>query len=469
MAFVKYAKAQIVTPRLEGNGWSKVRTASMDGTIASAYITEQATDILGKDFKPSNYLLTHATIVCSVDTVEVPGVKTGAVEEYGQNVTRKYKDYRIKESCDKFINNNLDAWSREVLLKSYKTFIGSYNFVEHVQIPELSKGRIIDAVARDIGDSVYIDILVATDRKHKDLVEAIESGKMSSMSMGCSVDFTICTKCGHVAADETEMCQHIKYEKGNTFYDEQGKQHRVAELCGHHEVGNTGGVTFIEASWVGTPAFPGAVMRNIIQNKDLSKAASDKIQSVLARPPKEWVGDMGDISKAANLSSKIAWGEDEEEGAEAPKEAPNPMKDLEDKIVAKILSKAQKRIENDLADKPKNNLNPENSTDGPNDTVIKEATTVDGYLSLLGTVVKTARSEHELIQRVALLNTSVGISIPTTLYRTALKLGSVGQYKSLHGYLSACVSALGRKPNLNEAKTLIRLGKLLSQMGGHNN
>lgn len=463
MAVMKYAKAQIVTPRLsglEGNGWSKVRTASMDGTIASAYITEQATDILGKDFRPSNYLLTHATIVCSVDTVEVPGVKTGSVEEYGQTVTRKFKDYRIKESCDKYINNNLDAWSREVLLKSYKTFIGSYNFVEHVQIENLSKGRIIDAVARDIGDSVYIDILVATDRKHTDLVEAIESGKMSSMSMGCSVDFTICTKCGHVAADETEMCQHIKYEKGNTFFDEQGKQHRVAELCGHHEAGNTGGVTFIEASWVGTPAFPGAVMRNIIQNKDLSKAASDKIQSVLASPPKEWVVDQK-MPKAARL----AFGDEEEDGADTP--PVNEYKELEDRIVTKILTKARRRIEDQFLDDDKPAPTIEQSTSEPNDNVIKEATTVDGYLNVLNTVIKTAKSEQELIQRVALLNTSVGVSIHPTIYRTALKLGSVGQYKSLNGYLSACASALGRKPTLNEAKTLIRLGKIISQMGGH--
>lgn len=145
----------------------------------------------------------------------------------------------------------MDSWDRDVLLKSYRTFIGSHNFVEHVQVEDLSKGRIIDAVARDIGDSVYIDILVATDRKHTDLVKAIESGQMNSMSMGCTVDFTQCTKCGNVAVDETEMCKHIRYEKGNTFFDEKGQQHRVAELCGHKTV-DGGGVTFIEASWVAT-------------------------------------------------------------------------------------------------------------------------------------------------------------------------------------------------------------------------
>ena len=107
--------------------------------------------------------------------------------------------------------------------------MGAHNFVEHVQVEELSKGRIIDAVMRDVGESIYVDILVATDRKHEELVSQILSGQMNAMSMGCSVDFTICTKCGHVA-DEPQMCKHVKYEKGNVFYDEQGNKHRVAEL-----------------------------------------------------------------------------------------------------------------------------------------------------------------------------------------------------------------------------------------------
>jgi hypothetical protein len=56
---------------------------------------------------------------------------------------------------------------------------------EHIQIPELSKGKIIDAAARDIGDSIYVDILVATDRKHKSIIDAISDGSLSTLSMRC--------------------------------------------------------------------------------------------------------------------------------------------------------------------------------------------------------------------------------------------------------------------------------------------
>lgn len=102
---------------------------------------------------------------------------------------------------------------------------------EHIQIPELSKGKVIDAVARDLGDTVYVDILVATNRKHGELVADIEAGKINTLSMGCSIQYSICTKCGNVAADETELCFHVKYEKGNHFHDHAGKKRVVAELC----------------------------------------------------------------------------------------------------------------------------------------------------------------------------------------------------------------------------------------------
>ncbi|MCS5690200.1 MAG: hypothetical protein NZ659_15615, partial [Acidimicrobiales bacterium] len=297
MAFLKYARAQVVSPQVSPKGWGKIRTAASEKEV-SASVSAKAEEILGGAFDPTSQLLTHATIVCSVEVEDVPGVKVGSVQEDGSKITRSYTDYRITPDCDKFINNNMDAWSRDVLMKSYRTFVGAHNFVEHVQIENLSKGRIIDAVARDIGESVYIDILVATDRKHVDLVKAIEGGKMATMSMGCSVDFTVCTKCGNVAADETEMCNHIKYQKGNTFFDDQNRQHRIAELCGHHTLDPTGGVTFIEASWVATPAFAGAVMRNILTPAEMSAGAVKRAQEVLSTPPKQWVED-DRLAKAA--------------------------------------------------------------------------------------------------------------------------------------------------------------------------
>lgn len=456
MPFLKYAKAQVVSPQVSPKGWGKIRTAASEKEVAAS-VSSKAEEILGGSFDPSKYLLSHATIVCSVDVEDVPGVKVGSVQEDGNKITRSYLDYRISPDCDKFINNNLDAWSRDVLMKSYRTFVGAHNFVEHVQIENLSKGRIIDAVARDIGDSVYIDILVATDRRHTDLVKAIEGGKMATMSMGCSVDFTVCTKCGNVAADETEMCNHIKYQKGNTFFDEQGRQHRIAELCGHHTLDPTGGVTFIEASWVATPAFAGAVMRNILTPAEMSDGAVKQAQEVLSTPPRQWVED-DRLAKAAAMSELTAGWDDEEEDTGGDDDT-SPIKELEDKIVAKILEKARQRIEDDLSGGE--TTIPDSSME-PNDTLQREAFSKQKYLIGLDAICKTSTKPADLMNRVATYNTENNITLPVELYRAALKVGSTTKYSSLIGYLSTCASVLGRKPSLKEAKALIRLGKLLS-------
>jgi Hint domain len=170
---------------------------------------------------------------------------------------------------------------------------------EHVQIPELSKGRIIDAAARDVGDSVYVDILVATDRKHKDLIEAISNGTIGTLSMGCQISYSQCTKCGNVAEDESQLCKHIRYFKGQTFLDPNGKRRKIAELCGHYSDPNS--VKFIEASWVAHPAFSGAVLRSILDPKTAELAeVRQKIQAAHKRPTE--VFDPSVMQKAARLA-----------------------------------------------------------------------------------------------------------------------------------------------------------------------
>jgi hypothetical protein len=504
MAFMKYADARVVTPNVSKTEWRNVRVASKKeaaettSSDLSDNLIERASEFLGvKEFDPSKYLLTHCTIIASVDTYTPSGMKTGSVTVEGFKVNRKFSNFRIKTKSESYINNNKDAWDRPVLLKAYRTFIGGHNFVEHVQVEELSKGRIIDAVARDIGDSIYVDILIATDRKHKDLVKSIESGKMGTLSMGCTVDGTICTKCGHWAADETEMCPHIKYAKGNTFFDDDGKQNQIAELCGHDSIGDTGGVQFIEASWVETPAFTGAVMRNVLE---FDAATAKKAKKVLAMPPPEWSADAK--MKAASFSEPVfdvilpkkfatparqsvivgantddmflaGWmdeGGEEGGGEEAPAADPAsppvvpsaptkaPFQDVEDDAYNQIKDRIRDRFKKDLA--PAAPTTPVST----NETLNKQAAFArKAYVAGLNDIVHTASSDVSLIDRVAAFNRQVGINISVDLYRASLKVGSTDQYGDPNLFARACRQALGRNPNMGETKTLIRLGKLICQ------
>lgn len=458
MAFLKKANAVVVHPRVNGSTWSNIRTASGNGNT----FTQQAREILGGNIDPNKYLFTHCTIVASVDTEVVPDVKTGSIViEGNKTVNRPYSDYYIKPKCSQFVNNNGDSWSRDVLLASYRSFIGAHNFQEHVQIEEQSKGKIIDAVARDIGDSVYIDILVATDRKHTQLVSDIESGRLGTLSMGCTTEFTICSFCGNLAVDGTDLCDHIKYSKLNTFIDDNGKKRVIAELCGHKDYAKNGGVNFIEASWVSVPAFTGAVMRNIMSTPEVTEKVSN-IQEVLNTPPKQW--DNLATTKAASVQMLTA---EEPEEVEAPG---STFEDLEDQLYKQVRNKVKTRLMKELSEQNNVVIPP---SDGPNDSIIKEGGTRKSALTIykvaMGTVIRTANNQYDVVRNVAKVNQSFGVNLPSSIYVAAIKVGPTHRYGSIEEYGEALKLATNNRFNVTQIRMLVRIGTLLSQWEKLNN
>lgn len=497
MAFLRTANAIVVKPQTSQVGWSKVRTAAnLHASGPSDNLVAQASEILGTPFDPKRYLLSHVTIVASVDTEPGPNIKLGSVIENGQKINRKYADYRITGATDHYANSNLDAFSRGVLLKSYKTFVGGENFVEHVQDPLLSKGKILDAVPRDVGDSVYIDILVATDKKHTQLVQDIISGKMSTLSMGASVSFTICTKCGNVAVDETEFCFCVRHNKGNVFLNDRGERCRTVELCGYPTEEN-GGVHFIEASWVATPAFTGAVLRNILNADHITAQTLKQAQQILSQPPKEWVSG-GTNQKRAALSMNVQAGDQEDDGysdnpegsenpdesgdggdtenpdqteqPEAAPEKPSPMDNLEDDVLSGIVDRVHKMVIDDLDKKiPKAEVST-NDTIKQAQAMQKQATDKaasvikSAYRTGLQTILRTAKCDAEIMDRVASLDQAMQIQVPRKIYRIALQIGAISQYSSEAEYHTMCLAHFSPEnlPTPSDIRTLVRLGKILT-------
>lgn len=299
MGFPKYAHAPIVKASINMDGWDEIRQKAV--SLGPSFEARTANQVVLQQYNPDEFLLSHCSIIASVDT-EIPrGSALGQQMVDGMQIDRKYADYYITPETTKYVNNNHDAWERNLLLSCFRTFIGGENYVEHIQIPELSKGKIIDAAARDIGDSIYVDILVATNRKHRPLIAAIEKGELSTLSMGAQVAFTICTKCGNVAEDELQLCRHIKYQKGNFFIDAMGKKRKIAELCGHR-TSEPGSCRFIEGSWVANPAFTGAVLRNILDPRMAAESTEirDRIQVAFSQPTR--VADPSLLQKAAKMA-----------------------------------------------------------------------------------------------------------------------------------------------------------------------
>lgn len=193
---------------------------------------------------------------------------------------------------------------------------------EHVQIPELSKGKVIDLALRNVPfakdkdgkdlDTLYVDILIATNKKHTDLIEKIQSGEYGAVSMGCLIKYSQCSQCGRIAEDESQACKHIRYFKNNFFYDKNGIKRIIAELCGRAEEPDS--CKFIDASWVRKPAFEGAVKNKILE---LDGDLSDKLMKAVSFPSFEYQPGM--YLKAASQTAIDIVNEIEAQEGDNPK------------------------------------------------------------------------------------------------------------------------------------------------------
>jgi len=489
MAFFRYAYAPIVKTGLTPAFWeNEILAKAM--ALGPSFEKRQATKLAIADYDPNKFLLTHCTIVASVNAEE-SGLPLGRQTVNGFQIDRKYGDFYISPETAKYTNNNWDAFEKKLTLSSFRTFIGGQNYVEHIQIPELSKGRIIDAVARDIGDSIYVDILVATDLGHQSLVAAIRNRQLTTLSMGCIALFTICTKCGNVAEDETLLCPCVRFQKGNFFYDEKGKKRLIAELCGHVKA-EPGSVRFIEASWVGNPAFKGAVLRSILTPEETRKLGA-KVKEVMSVPAQL---PMDGMAKAANFHLV---GQDfgQDEGAPPPV-APGEKVDPLDKIVEDLYG----HIKEKLTDRLKKDMEPKKEepqrVPAPNDnnTLIKTALRYSAWRKIAHVVVDVVGHRHDLAKRTLkglLLHkeggweklTSSGftgreklvvsrvldrvlgrtfVAGESRIYRTVIIVGGVAPHATMEKYLQACRQVIGRDLTYQEKALLIEKGKIFSQV-----
>ena len=132
------------------------------------------------------------------------------IEEY-------YKNFDKYAFVCRNANQNGDFFSHEELMNSYKTFIGKATFVDHNnENVENARGIILDAVYNE--DGKYVELLKAVDKKaYPELARAIEKSYVTSTSMGCRCEYSICSICGNKAQLEEDFCDHIKNYKGSTF------------------------------------------------------------------------------------------------------------------------------------------------------------------------------------------------------------------------------------------------------------
>jgi hypothetical protein len=246
-------------------GSDRIKTASDWSDVVNKTSTAEGI-VINKNMEPGNaqkivcqidinkYIYIHTTIMASVDL-------------------EPESDYYITRATEKYINTNGDAWPRDILLKDYRTFVDNgIVYVEHDQSPEHAKGKVLDAIARDMGDTILVDLLFCVDKRHSDLVHNIETGLANAVSMGCTTKYTICSICGNVAHDEKEYCNHVKNQKNQMVKCADGQYRKACEVCFEN--------TFYDCSIVANPAFAGAVFRKLVA---ADKVSMQMLSNMLCR------------------------------------------------------------------------------------------------------------------------------------------------------------------------------------------
>ena len=174
------------------------------------------------------------------------------------------------------INANGDYFSKEELKKNieikgekipaYKTFEGVPIYTNHKNDDiEQAKGMVVYAEWSEEENCVYCTFFV-DEEAYPDIARNIRTGVIHDVSMGCSVDYGICSKCRNKAYTERDYCECLKKYKGKT---DPNSNKKVYE--------ENYNLKFIELSCVGDGAFEACEIQEIYDVDDVLDAA-DKLE-----------------------------------------------------------------------------------------------------------------------------------------------------------------------------------------------
>ena len=117
-------------------------------------------------------------------------------------------------------NRNGDAFRESELKKKYKTFeTNAHVFRSHVnKDPAKSMGSVVKAFYNDEMHRVEL-ILKLSDSKCPDIVDKIRQGENVAVSMGCKIEYDVCTICGNKAPSRKEYCEHLTNDLNEIYPD----------------------------------------------------------------------------------------------------------------------------------------------------------------------------------------------------------------------------------------------------------
>jgi hypothetical protein len=116
-------------------------------------------------------------------------------------------------------NKNSDWFPRRELEGSYQTFLTAHMFKNHENKDiKNAIGDVLDTKWDSFMDCVKL--LVRVDNKiAPSIVRGFQKGYMTDVSMGCRVEYSICSICGNKAKTPKEYCEHVRFERGKIYED----------------------------------------------------------------------------------------------------------------------------------------------------------------------------------------------------------------------------------------------------------
>lgn len=116
-------------------------------------------------------------------------------------------------------NKNSDFFPEAELKPNYRTFLSAHVFKNHEN--KAVENAIGDILTADWDDKMKcVVLLIRIDRKvAPTIVRGFERGFMTDVSMGCRIEYSICSICGNKAKTKDQYCDHIKYQRGRVLDD----------------------------------------------------------------------------------------------------------------------------------------------------------------------------------------------------------------------------------------------------------
>jgi len=190
--------------------------------------------------------------------------------------------FRAKAIKADEMNSNGDYFTSDELIRSHKTFEGVPFFTNHDnQNVENARGKIV--FAEWIPEEKAVYVIAFIDREaFPDICRSIEEDYIDGVSMGCAVEYSVCSICGNRAERTEDYCTHIRNRKGRKFSG-KAKDVRTGEVKTFKDTEvfeYNYGIKFIELSAVVDPACPSCRIQGVIPNDDyISRVAN--IQNTL--------------------------------------------------------------------------------------------------------------------------------------------------------------------------------------------